>query len=146
MHHVSKKAVMIGAMALAIGVASVATGVNAKSTHGSQGSTKSAEAKLKHAPKAPKMHKRTIPGKVVAWNTDMTSFTLMKGNKTYTVTLSTAPATTFTDRKWKAIDKSAIVTGHKVTVKGMVSGLTVTALSVRDISLPVKTTTTDTNN
>lgn len=88
--------------------------------------------------KAAKAHKRSIPGKVISF--DGTTLVMVKGNKTYTVT--TDASTSFVDRKWKAIDKNQIVAGHRVTVKGMVTGMNVAATSVRDIKLPVKSVST----
>lgn len=85
-------------------------------------------------------HQRSLPGTVVSF--DGTTLVLTKGVKTYTVT--TTDTTKFVDRKWQAIDKTTIVAGHKVTLKGTVNGLNVDATMVRDVSLPTKTTSPET--
>lgn len=127
-----------------LGVLSLSQVASAKSNNGDShrlsARERAAQAKLNRTTgttrtaTVPKTHKRTIPGKVISF--DGTTLVMTKGNRTYTVT--TDAATSFVDRKWKAIDKSLIVTGHKVTVKGMVTGLDVVATSVRDVNLPVK--------
>lgn len=112
--------------------------VSAKNADHLSGKEKAEQAKLKKATRMAKAHKRTIPGKVVSF--DGVTLVMMKGNKTYTVT--TDANTSFVDREWKPIDKSLVIAGHRVTVKGMVTGMNVVATSVRDIKLPVKTAAT----
>lgn len=118
------------------GVLSVSQIASAKNTTHLSGKERAAQARLNRTTKA---HMRTIPGKVLSF--DGTTLVMMKGNKTYTVT--TTVTTTFVDRTWKAVDKNLIVPGHRVTVKGMVTGMNVVATSVRDIKLPVHTTATE---
>ncbi len=84
--------------------------------------------------------KRTIPGIVQAVSSD--SFTLMSGNKTYTV--KTTQSTRVLNRKWVKISLLDIKQGDKVRVQGSVSNLEMTATTVRDISIP-KIATTATN-
>ena len=126
---------------ISLGVLGVGQLAYAKNTTHLSGRERAAQAKFNRTNRTasvPKSHKRTIPGKVVSF--DGTTLVMTKGNKTYTVT--TDGSTAFVDRTWKAIDKSLIVAGHKVTVKGTVTGLDVVATSVRDVSLPVKSAST----
>ena len=121
-------------MAVCLGLMGVGQGAFAKNTAHLSGKEKAAQVKLNKGTRVAKTHVRTIPGKVISF--DGVTLMLAKGNKTYTVT--TDASTSFVDRKWKAVDKAAIVPGHKVTVKGAVTGTSVVATSVRDIKLPAK--------
>ncbi len=121
-------------MAVCLGLMGVGQGAFAKNTAHLSGKEKAAQVKLNKGTRVAKTHVRTIPGKVISF--DGVTLMLAKGNKTYTVT--TDASTSFVDRKWKAVDKAAIVSGHKVTVKGAVTGTSVVATSVRDIKLPTK--------
>lgn len=63
------------------------------------------------------------------------SFTLTVHSKDYTV--NTSSSTRIKNRKWHNISVADIQVGNKVRVHGSVSGTTVTAQIVRDISLPM---------
>jgi hypothetical protein len=78
-----------------------------------------------------KTHNRSIPGKVASV-VSASSFTMYKGNKTYTVTNSNV----------------AVKVGDKVIVKGAVTGVDVVAVSVRDLTSAkqLKVTTTTAGN
>lgn len=122
------------------------------------GKEKAAHAKTHKVSKSAKVvkaHKRTIPGKIVsitqgattvtdattgATTTSYLTMVIRKGNKDYTV--NTTETTIFVDRKWKAITQSDLKVGHKVTIKGVVTGSDVVANWVRDVSLPAKTVST----
>lgn len=155
MQNASKKAVLVGSLAFAVAVAGAVPFANAQGNNSGSGKLTTEERQAKKAAKLAerqakkqarlearmnRVYKRTIPGKVVSF--DGTTLVMTKGNKTYTVT--TSATTQFVDRKWQAIDKSLIVAGHKVTVKGTYTKADrskLTGLSVRDVALPAKTTT-----
>jgi hypothetical protein len=136
-------------LVVVLGVLSVSqtTSANAQSdshrntTHLS-GRERATQAKLNRTTRTAtvsKIHKRTIPGKVANINYETKTFDLIKGNKTYKVNAATV-GVTFVNRKWQPLVNGIndIQNGHKVTVKGTVTGLDVVATSVRDINLPVK--------
>lgn len=84
-----------------------------------------------------KGHKRTLPGKVVS--VTGSSIVMTKGNMTYTID---ATGVTPVDRKGAAITVADIKAGHKISVRGTVTGTTISnILKLRDITLPVSTAT-----
>ncbi|MDD5397016.1 MAG: hypothetical protein PHW24_03075 [Candidatus Moranbacteria bacterium] len=62
------------------------------------------------------------------------SLTVTRGAKTFTINI--ASDTRLLNRSWKAIAFSDIQTGNKIRVAGTISGTTLTAKTIRDISLP----------
>jgi hypothetical protein len=157
MQPISKKMLLLGGLALVVTLASGVSVASAKSDKSNLSPRERAvQAKLKRTTPAPKAHKRTIPGKVIsitpetvtvtdantgASTTSYFSMVIRKGNKHYTV--HTTATTGFVDRKWKPIAKTDILVGHKVTIKGMVTGTEVVANWVRDVGLPAKSTTAE---
>jgi len=100
---------------------------------------KKARVAARIAARQAKGHKRTLPGKVVS--VTGTTILMSKGNTTYTIE---AAGITPVDRKGAAITVADIKTGHKISVRGTVTGTVVTnILKLRDITLPVSTTTAD---
>lgn len=85
-------------------------------------------------------HRRTFPGVVSAVSAD--SLTIKQGTKTYTVAISSTSRVL--NRQWKTINLSDIKEGNKVRVFGTVSAATITAQTVRDISIGKIATATDT--
>lgn len=102
--------------------------------------------------------RKTIPGRITALNsvttTDATTgtstvtfqgFTMKKGGTSITVLVDAN--TTYKDRKDATITADQLIVGHKVSIKGQYlagSRTQVLAKSVRDITLPVETETTET--
>ncbi|MFA7319113.1 MAG: hypothetical protein WC022_00740 [Parcubacteria group bacterium] len=150
------RGLLIGALVVALGlpsfgsVASASVTAKTKITKEAriaarvQARTAKAAAKAARiAARKAKGHKRTLPGKVVS--VTGSSILMSKGNTTYTID---AAGVTPVNRKGAAITLADIKTGHKISVRGTVAGTTVTnILKLRDITLPVSTTTdtTETN-
>ncbi len=102
--------------------------------------------------------RKTIPGRITALNsitvTDATTgtstvtfqgFTMKKGGSSITVLVDAN--TVYKDRKGAAITADKLLVGHKVSVKGQYmegSRTQILAKSVRDITLPIETETTET--
>lgn len=127
---------------ISLGVLGTRQIVSAKNTTHLSGRERAAQAKLNRTNRTasvPKSHKRTIPGRVSNINLTNKTFDLIKGNKTYHVDAS-AVGVVFVNRKWQPIANGIndIQNGHKVTVKGTVTGTDVVATGVRDVSLPVR--------
>lgn len=101
--------------------------------------TKTVRVKTVHAKtvktKTVKVHKRTITGKLSG--SAGSTFTMTKGSKAYTVSFGSA---SFVDRHGKSIGPSAMSSGDKLSVTGTVSGTSITATKVRDLSVGTKKT------
>jgi len=117
------KRLAIFSLMLVIGLTSFGLAASAKSV----AKTKTAKTKMIKA------HKRTLPGKVTAING--ATITMKKGNQSYTIN---AAGVTPVDRKGTAIAISDIKIGHKISVRGTVTGTAVSdILKLRDITLPL---------
>lgn len=145
-----KKRIVIGTglflAVVSLGVLSAGEIASAKNTTHLSGRERAAQAKLNRTTKTapvPKPHKRTIPGRVANINHSAKTFDLIKGNKTYKVDASAA-GVMFVNRKWQPLANGIndIQNGHKVTVKGRVTGTDVVAKWVRDVSLPARSAST----
>lgn len=130
--------------ALAIAVALGGAGVDAAMAQTTNQKTKKVRIErvdkpLKHRQEL-KTKTRTVPG--IVESISDTGLTMKKGKKTYTVTYSATAA--FVDRDWKALagGKGDIKVGDKVRIKGTLAGTDVSANTVRDISIPVVSTST----
>lgn len=132
---ISGLALAIGASGLTLTASANATGARKTNIEKHQSLTKIARIKKTESIKK-SFHKRTFPGIVSAVSTD--SMTITKGNKTYTVSISSA--TRALNRKWKTINLSDIKNGDKIIVQGSLSDTTITATTIRDISLPTTST------
>lgn len=77
--------------------------------------------------------KRTIPGHITSING--TTITIARKNKTFTV--NTDSNTKFLDRGWGLLALADLKVGDKVRVKGSILNTTITAQTVRDISIPL---------
>jgi hypothetical protein len=75
---------------------------------------------------------RSIIG-TVATDATEASFTLKKGDLTYTINIENAK---IVNKKRETIAKTDIKAGDRVRIRGTVSGNTITATLIRDISLP----------
>lgn len=132
------KSLAIGVLTLVVGLTSFGSLASAKSTNATakvKNTHITARVAAKHVAKG---HVRTLPGKVVSM--DGTTLVMKKGNTTYSVTVS--DKTPVVDRKGKTIILAKIEAGHKVSIKGTVTGVTVTnILKLRDITLPISTKT-----
>jgi hypothetical protein len=80
---------------------------------------------------------RTITGRhtIVGTVTGISdsNITITRGTKTYTV--ATSSSTKFINLHWKAITISDVKSGDKIRVIGTISGTTITAKTVRDITV-----------
>ncbi|MEI6649914.1 MAG: hypothetical protein WCL23_00575 [Candidatus Moraniibacteriota bacterium] len=140
--------VSVGVVAVLVGV-SLAGVASAKSSvvHGksteAHGNSVAAQAKNVTRVKGnQKTHNRTIPGKIASLGSN--SFTMAKGNKVYSISTSSA---SFVNNHGVAITFADLKVGDKVNVKGTVTGTSVVATTVRDITQNVKkviTTSTST--
>lgn len=131
-----RNALAISGLAITIG----ATGLtlNASADTGRQnGINRSHQERILHTAKTERWDKtagirRVIPG-VVTENNGST-LTITQGSKTYAV--STSAGARLLNGKWTALSSlSDIRTGDKVRVLGTISGTTITAKTIRDISL-----------
>lgn len=130
------KKVGVGSLVLVLGLTTFGSVVSAKSVNAGTKVKVVHVAKVKPV-KALKGHRRTLPGKVVSITG--TTLVMTKGNKTYTVDVT---GVTPVNRKGAAILLTDIKAGHRVSIRGTVTGTAVTnILKLRDITLPVKTTT-----
>lgn len=119
------KGLAIGSLILVVGLTSFGSIASAKS---GKATTKSNEATY-----APKGHKRTLPGKVVS--VTGTTLVMTKGHKTYTVAVT---GVTPVNRKGATIALTDIKAGHKVSIRGTVTGLSITnIMKLRDVTLPI---------
>lgn len=126
------KGLAVGSLTLIVGLTSFGSLASAKSIN--------ATPKVKNThvtTRVAKGHTRTLPGKVVSMIG--TTLVMKKGNTTYTVAVT---GVTPVDRKGAAIALTDIKAGHKVSIRGTVTGTAVTnILKLRDITLPVSTKT-----
>ena len=119
------RSLMVGSLALAIGLTGLGMVPNA-----------SAKTKVTHVAKTTKTkkvksHKRTLPGKVT--NVSGTTIIMKKGNQSYKIEAS---GITPVNKKGTAIAFSDIKIGNQISVKGTVTGTTVTNITkLRDITL-----------
>lgn len=125
------RGLIVGVLTLVVGLTNFGSMASAKSINAT---AKTKTVKVKTV-KVPKGHKRTLPGKVVS--VSGTTLVMTKGNKTYTVDVANI---TPVNRKGTAIALTDIKVGHKVSIRGTVTGLVVTnILKLRDITLPIST-------
>lgn len=75
---------------------------------------------------------RMIPGVVTAISD--TTITIKRGDRTFSI--QTTETTKLLDRKWNTITKNDIKVGNKLRVRGTVVENTITAKTIRNISLP----------
>jgi hypothetical protein len=97
---------------------------------------KPTKAKISNIRGRQKAHGRTVPGQVIAIGAD--SLTIVRGDRTYTVFTSAA---TVINRKKEVITLADVKVGDRVRVRGIVTGTSVSAQSIRDISLPIVSAT-----
>jgi hypothetical protein len=134
-----RNALAISGLAIAIGASGLTLTASANSGKTSnnlrfesqQNPSKIARVKKIDKSEQTKLHRRTLPGIVSAISEN--SLTLKKGNKTFTVNTSTE--TRILNKNWNAITLSEIKIGDKVRVIGTLSETTITAKTIRDISL-----------
>lgn len=75
--------------------------------------------------------RRALLGTVTAVGEN--SLTIQRGEKTFTVNISSD--TRLLDRDWETLSLSEIEIGHKVRVLGTISDSTITAKTLRDVSI-----------
>ncbi|EKE20397.1 MAG: hypothetical protein ACD_8C00006G0009 [uncultured bacterium] len=136
-----RNALAISGLAIAIGASGLTLNANAdmqKNGRGprfesQQNPSKIFRAKKNDPTEKTKWHRRTIPGIVTTISAN--SFTVTSGNKSFTVNI--APETKILNRTWNEIALSEIEEGHKIRIAGTISGSTISAKTIRDISLPI---------
>ena len=133
-----RKALAISGLAIAIGASGLTLTASADTNSKNQRFERhqnpykiSRATKKVDSSEKTKWHRRAIPGFVSSISND--SITIKKGNKEFIVKISNE--TRILDRTWKTINLSEIKTGHKIRVFGTLSGTTVTAQTIRDISI-----------
>jgi hypothetical protein len=130
-----RNALAISGLALAIGAsgltltASANTGERSSRIERQQNVTKNVRSKKTEATEFIK--KKTVIGTVTAVSNETIS--IQKAEKTYTITIT--PETRILNASWKKITLSDIKEGDKIRVLGSLANTTISARTVRDISL-----------
>lgn len=131
------KNLAVGSLLLVVGVVSFGSMASAKSIHATT-RVRSTVNNAHMVSRALGGYRHILPGKAVSAVTG-TTLVMTSGDKTYTIDVS---GITPMDRKGATIALTDILAGHSVSVRGTVTGTTVTSiLSLRDVTLPVRTTT-----
>ena len=126
-----RKALAISGLAIAIGTSGIV--LDASANTGSSGIHRSSQERILRSKRMERnlAGRHAISGTVTEISGD--NITITRGSKTYTVT--TSSTTKFINLKWKTIALSDIKKGDKIRVFGTLSDTTITAKTVRDISL-----------
>jgi hypothetical protein len=135
-----RNALAISGLALAIGAsgltltASAHAPRNGGALHFEKHQNPSKITRLKKIDRGEKTtwHRRAIPGIVSSVSAD--SLVIKRGDKIFTVNVS--GETRISNRYWKTIALSDIKEGDKVKISGAIADTTVTAKTIRAISLP----------
>lgn len=131
------KGLAVGSLTLIVGLTSFGSLASAKSVNATPKVKNTHVTTRVATTHVAKGHVRTLPGKVVSMTE--TTLVMKKGNTTYTVSVT---GITPVNRKGVAIALTDIKAGHKVSIRGTVTGTAVTKiLKLRDITLPVSTKT-----
>lgn len=127
------KGIVVGSLILGVGMTSFGSVANAESAQGFVKTKNSRSLRAKMV-KAQKGHKRTLPGRVVS--VAGTTLVVERGKRTFTVE---AAGVLPVDRHGAEITLGQIKPGHKVSIRGTVTGQSVVdVLKLRDVSLPVR--------
>ena len=127
-----RNALAISGMAIVLGTSGFALDASAN-TFKENNFRQERNLKNKAVPKnsSVQRHRRGLTGTVSNVATD--SLTIVKGTKTFTVTKT--DTTRVFNKAWKNIDFSNIKTGDKVVIHGTLTDTTLTARTIRDLSL-----------
>ncbi len=127
-----RNALAISGMAFVLGTSGIVLDANA-STIKENNFRHERSLKGKTTPKTVLVqHRRKgLAGIVSAISAD--SLTIIKGTKTFTVTNATT--TRVFNKAWKNIDFSTIKNGDKVVIHGTLTNTTISARTIRDISI-----------
>lgn len=125
-----RKVLAVSGMAIVIGASSFGYEASANFSNNSSTKVKN-ETRIRKQEHRISGKKRTIPGRIASINGAV--ITLTKGNKTYTVNTNTE--TKFLNRKWATIAIGNLKVGDKLRIRGTVLEKTITAETVRDISI-----------
>jgi len=134
-----RKALAISGMAVIIGTAGMTHYASAKNIYRKNSTYNEKAVKQGNVPH--KTKNRAIPGKVL--NVGTNSLEIRKGNTNYTIELGNQVA--LVDKFKNNITFADIKPGHKLRIRGTMDGNSITATSVRDISLPLENSTLNDN-
>ena len=127
-----RNALAISGLAIAIGTSGFILDASANTSTGARVQRSHQERILRtRKAEASTIGRRIVVGTVTAVSDS--SITITSGSKTYTI--NTSDNTRFLNQSWKTISLSNIQTGNKIRVFGTIADTTVTAKTVRDISL-----------
>lgn len=126
-----RKALAISGMAIVLGTSGIILDANANSIE-RKNFRYERELKGKHSPKTDlfQRHKRGFAGTATSVSGD--SLTIARADKTFTVTKS--DSTRIFDKTWQNLDFASIRTGDKIAVHGIMTGTTIAARTIRDLT------------